>query len=66
MLKENFERFAEASRKDFKTASQENVFEVSASIATTEYTKSQLNNWMKPAEAPLPRFLAASGHKGTG
>jgi acyl-CoA reductase-like NAD-dependent aldehyde dehydrogenase len=30
MLKENFERFADASRKDFKTASQENVFEVSA------------------------------------
>ena len=28
MLKENFERFADASRKDFKTASQENVFEV--------------------------------------
>src|SRR5262249_46732255 len=27
MLKENFERFADASCKDFKTASQENVFE---------------------------------------
>lgn len=57
MLKENFDRFAEASRKDFKTASQENVFEVSASIATTEYTKSQLKDWMKPVEAPLPNFL---------
>src|SRR6516165_1639476 len=45
MLKENFERFANASRKDFKTASQENVFEVSASIATSEYTKSQLKEW---------------------
>jgi aldehyde dehydrogenase (NAD+) len=42
MLKENFERFADASRKDFKTASQENVFEVSATIATCESTKSQL------------------------
>jgi aldehyde dehydrogenase (NAD+) len=64
MLKENFERFANASSKDFKTASQENVFEVSASIATSEYTKSQLKEWMKPVEAPLPKFLAASGHKG--
>src|SRR5262245_7381822 len=32
----NFERFADASRKDFKTASKENAFEVSASIATSE------------------------------
>jgi aldehyde dehydrogenase (NAD+) len=64
MLKDNYERFADASRRDFKTASQENVFEVSASIATSEFTKSQLKEWMKPVEAPLPKFLAASGHKG--
>src|SRR5215831_18406187 len=64
MLKDNYERFANASRDDFKTASQENVFEVSASIATTEFAKSQLKEWMRPLEAPLPKFLAASGHKG--
>jgi aldehyde dehydrogenase (NAD+) len=64
MLKENYKRFADASCKDFKTATQENVFEVSASIATSEFTKSQLKEWMKPVEAPLPKFLAASGHKG--
>jgi len=64
MLKENYKRFADASCKDFKTAAQENVFEVSASIATSEFTKSQLKEWMKPVEAPLPKFLAASGHKG--
>jgi aldehyde dehydrogenase (NAD+) len=64
MLKDNYQRFADASRKDFKTASQENVFEVSASIATAEFVKSQLKEWMKPVEAPLPKFLAASGHKG--
>src|SRR5260370_33772568 len=64
MLKDNYKRFADASCKDFKTAVQENVFEVSASIATTEFTKSQLKEWMKPVEAPLPKFLAASGHKG--
>jgi len=58
MLKENYQRFADASRKDFKTASQENVFEVSAPIATSEFTKSQLKEWMKPVEAPLPKFLA--------
>jgi aldehyde dehydrogenase (NAD+) len=64
MLKENYERFAKASRVDFKTAAQENVFEVSASIATAGSAKSQLREWMKPVEAPLPKFLAASGHKG--
>jgi aldehyde dehydrogenase (NAD+) len=64
MLKENYQRFADASCRDFKTASQENVFEVSASIATSEYAKSQVKEWMKPVEAPLPKFLAASGHKG--
>ena len=53
MLKDNYVRFANASRDDFKTASQENVFEVSASIATTEFTKSQLKEWMRPVEAPL-------------
>jgi aldehyde dehydrogenase (NAD+) len=64
MLKDNYERFADASRKDFKTAAQENVFEVSATIATTESTKSQLKEWMKPIETPVPKFLAATGHKG--
>jgi aldehyde dehydrogenase (NAD+) len=64
MLKDNYERYSNASCKDFKTATQENVFEVSASIASAEFTKSQLKEWMKPVEAPIPKFLAASGHKG--
>jgi aldehyde dehydrogenase (NAD+) len=64
MLKDNYQPFADASRKDFKTASQENVFEVSVSIATSEFAKSQLKEWMRPVEAPLPKFLTASGHKG--
>src|SRR5277367_5949734 len=63
MLTENYDRFAAASRRDFKTASQENAFEVSAPIATAEFTKSQLKDWMKPVEAPLPKSLAKSGHK---
>jgi aldehyde dehydrogenase (NAD+) len=64
MLKDNEQRFRDASRNDFKTAIQEIVFEVSATIATTEFVKSQLKEWMRPVEAPLPKFLAASGHKG--
>src|SRR5262249_13089071 len=64
MLRDNYERFSDASRTDFKTASEESVFEVSASIASTEFTKSQLKEWMTPVEALLPKFLAESGHKG--
>ena len=59
MLKENYERFTDASRGDFKTASQENVFEVSATIATAEFAKSQVKEWMKPVEAPLPELPVA-------
>ena len=64
MLKDNYKRFSGASCNDFKTAVPENVFEVSASIASAEFTKSQLKEWMRPVEAPIPKFLAASGHKG--
>jgi aldehyde dehydrogenase (NAD+) len=64
MLKENFERFDEASRRDFKTALQEHIFEVAASIGSVETMKGQLEEWMKPVEMPIPKFLAASGHKG--
>jgi aldehyde dehydrogenase (NAD+) len=64
MLKENYDRFSEASRRDFKTALQENIFEVAASIGSIELMKSQLKEWMEPVEAPIPKFLASSGHKG--
>jgi aldehyde dehydrogenase (NAD+) len=50
--------------KDFKTASQEYIFETQASAGETEVQKSQLKEWMKPVEAPVPRFLAKTGHKG--
>src|SRR5262249_46612847 len=48
---------------DFKTARQEYVFETFASIGEAEYQKSQLRTWMEPVEAPVPRFLAETGHK---
>jgi aldehyde dehydrogenase (NAD+) len=64
MLKDNYDRFSEASRRDFKTALQENIFEVAASIGSIELMKSKLKEWMEPVEAPIPKFLASSGHKG--
>jgi aldehyde dehydrogenase (NAD+) len=64
MINENERRFQEAMAKDFKTASQEYIFETAASAGETEVQKSQLKEWMKPVEAPVPSFLAKTGHKG--
>ena len=64
MIGENEERFQKAMAKDFKTASQEYIFETQASAGETEVQKSQLKEWMKPVEAPVTRFLAKTGHKG--
>jgi len=62
MLNENNAAFQEAVSKDFKTALEEKVFEVAAPLATIEFTKMQLNEWMKPISAVVPKALAASGH----
>jgi len=64
MIRENEKRLQEAMAKDFKTASQEYIFETQASAGESEVQKMQLKEWMKPVEAPVPRFLARTGHKG--
>jgi aldehyde dehydrogenase (NAD+) len=64
MIRENERPFQEGMAKDFKTASQEVIFETQASAGESEVQKSQLKEWMKPVEAPVPRFLAQTGHKG--
>ena len=64
MIKENEDAFQKAIARDFKTASQEYVFETLACFLETEFQKSQLKDWMTPIEAPVPRALAATGHKG--
>src|SRR5712672_3369224 len=64
MIRENEARFQQAMAKEFKTASQEYIFETAASAGESEVQKSQLKEWMKPVEAPVPRFLAKTGHKG--
>src|ERR1700685_1450110 len=64
MIRENEERLQKAMAKEFKTASQEYIFETAASAGESEVQKSQLKEWMKPVEAPVPRFLAKTGHKG--
>src|SRR3984957_3061223 len=64
MIRENETALQKAMEQDFKTATQEYIFETQACFLETEYQKSQLKNWMQPEEAPVPRQLAATGHKG--
>ena len=63
LLSEHTNEFYEALSRDFKTALSEKVFEVAAMIGTIEVTKSLLKSWTQPIEAPVPKFLAESGHK---
>src|SRR5271156_735035 len=64
MIQENESALQGAMQQDFKTASQEYIFETFACYGETLYQKSQLKEWMAPVQAPVPRELAASGHTG--
>src|SRR5260221_13823944 len=66
MIGENEERFQKAMAKDFKTASQEYIFETQASAGETDVQKSPLQEGMKPGEGPKPRIVANAGAKGVG
>ena len=64
MIRENEVALQNAIARDFKTASQEYIFETFTSIGEAEFQKGQLKEWMTPIEAPVPQALAKSGHKG--
>jgi acyl-CoA reductase-like NAD-dependent aldehyde dehydrogenase len=52
--------------QDFKTSTQEEIFETVACLGEVEYQQSQLDERMRPVAAPVPRALAATGHRGVG
>jgi aldehyde dehydrogenase (NAD+) len=64
LLAENEAALQQAIGRDFKTASQEKIFETLACLGEVEFQKGQLEEWMKPVDAPVPRALAATGHRG--
>jgi aldehyde dehydrogenase (NAD+) len=64
MVTENEAALQAAMAADFKTASQEQVFETLAEIREAEFQKSQLREWMSPIEVPIQPFLAETGHRG--
>jgi acyl-CoA reductase-like NAD-dependent aldehyde dehydrogenase len=64
LVGENESALQRAVAKDFKTASQEQIFETLSCLGEVAYQKSRLRDWMAPTEAPVPRALAATGHRG--
>ena len=63
LVRENEPQLQRAVADDFKTAPQEQVFETLSSIMSVESHKKQLPSWMEPLEVPVPKALAASGHR---
>ena len=64
LVSENEVALQQAIAQDFKTASQEFIFETQACLGEVAFQKSMLEDWMAPTEAPVPRALAATGHRG--
>src|SRR6266403_3132189 len=64
LVGENEAALQRAVGQDFKTASREQVLEPLACLGEVAFQKSQLKDWMAPTEAPVPRALAATGHRG--
>src|SRR5258707_10836497 len=62
LCKENSEGLEAAMSSDFKTASQEKVFEIMAPVGTAAFAKAELQEWMKPVDVVVPKALRESGH----
>jgi len=62
LCNENSEGLEAAMSSDFKTASQEKVFEIMAPVGTAAFAKAELKEWMKPIDVVVPKALRESGH----
>ena len=62
LCNENAEVLEAAMSSDFKTASQEKVFEIMAPVGTAAFAKLELKDWMKPVDVVVPKALRESGH----
>src|SRR5580704_16366333 len=53
LCSENAEALEAAMSSDFKTASQEKVFEIMAPVGTAAFAKLELKEWMKPVDVAV-------------
>src|SRR6266446_2411169 len=61
LCNENSEGLEAAMSSDFKTASQEKVFEIMAPVGTAAFAKAELKEWMKPVDVVVPKALRVIG-----
>jgi aldehyde dehydrogenase (NAD+) len=57
LCNENSQALEDAMSSDFKTASQEKVFEIMAPVGTVAFAKAELKQWMKPVDIVVPKAL---------
>jgi len=62
LCNENAEVLEAAMSSDFKTASQEKVFEIMAPVGTVAFAKQDLKEWMKARRCDCAKALRESGH----
>ena len=60
LCNENSQALEDAMSSDFKTASQEKVFEIMAPVGTVAFAKAELRQWMKPVDVVVLRELTKS------
>src|ERR1700730_13378318 len=57
LCNENSEALQAAMSSDFKTASQEKLFEIMAPVGTAAFAKAELKEGMKPEDGIVPKDL---------
>src|ERR1700723_4251041 len=62
LCNENSEALQAAMSSDFKTASQEKLFEIMAPVGTAAFAKAELKEWKKPEDGGVPKALRENGH----
>src|ERR1700677_5020281 len=62
LCNEHAEVLEAAMSSDFKTASQEKVFEIMAPVGPAAFAKQELKEWMMPVDVVVPKALRESGH----
>src|SRR5260221_2821694 len=62
LCNENSEALEAAMSSDFKTASQEKVFEIMATVGTAAFAKAEMKEWTQPLDVVVPKALRESGH----
>src|SRR5258706_14844004 len=62
LVNDNAQALEDAMSSDFKTASQEKVFEIMAPVGNAGFARAELKEWMEPVDVVISRAVLGSGH----